>query len=194
MDELLSENAFWHSTESKSKKERDSKAATPINSPLAKVECFQAFMAVVAVKAPDRVPDLLAYCALHAARQFEGNAWQLYDRNFRQQATALKLVKWAEVNTSLWTMACSQAKAASHCTLCMSLEHQTTDSDKQRTSDKGFYSQDRTSVTNMPPICKNWNFASCYSSTYRFRHICLECLSPHMVPQCSRYHPYQDQS
>ncbi len=33
-----------------------------INSPLAWVECFQAFIAVVVKKAPDHVPNLLAYC------------------------------------------------------------------------------------------------------------------------------------
>ena len=73
----------------------------------------------------DHLPDLLAYANLivHAAWCYEGSGWQVYDRNFRQQAEALRLKKWADTNASLWTMAFFQAKPAEHCTLYISLDH-----------------------------------------------------------------------
>lgn len=182
MEDLLPENAARHSSESKSSKAKEKADSTKIASPLAWVECFQAYIAVIALKAPDRVSDLLAYSTLivHAARQFEGDAWQVYDRNYRQQAAALQLTKCSEVNTSLWTLAFSQAKAAPHCPHCMSLEHRATDCPKHRKPEKSPSSQ--APPPPVLPICRDWNYASCRSSTCRFRHVCLECHGPH--PQC----------
>ena len=52
-----------------------------IKSILAWTECFLTYMGVVLAKQPERLLDLLGYANLivHAARQFEGTQWQVYD-------------------------------------------------------------------------------------------------------------------
>lgn len=197
MEELLPENAARYASEENPSKAKE-KNNTKIVSPLAWVECFQAFTAVVACKSPERVPDLLAYSTLivHAARQFEGDAWLIYDRNYRQQAAAMQLTKWAEVNTSLWTLAFSQAKPAPHCSHCMSVDHRANDCPKSKKLDKSTPSQGNTSGERVLPICRDWNFATCRSSTCRFRHVCLDCHGLHPQSDCRggrRYHPYREQ-
>ena len=94
-----------------------------IKSILAWTECFLTYMGVVLAKQPERSQDLLGYANLivHAARQFEGTQWQVYDTRFRQIAAGKKSVNWSQVNTSIWTMAFAHAQPASHCPLCLGL-------------------------------------------------------------------------
>ena len=48
---------------------------------------FSVYMGVMAMKHPERVPDLAAYMALiiQASRQFKGTPWQDYDIRFRRE-------------------------------------------------------------------------------------------------------------
>ncbi len=141
---------------------------------------------------PERTSDLLAYGSLivREARQYEGRAWLVYDKNFRQQTVALKQKKWAEINTSLCTMAFSQAKAAGHCSHCMSLEHLTSECPSQTKADQS----DNGEKPFPKPICRNWNNEACRASTCYYRHVCLECQGAHPALRCPvarRYQPYR---
>ena len=84
------------------------------------------YIAVVALREPGWVGDLLAYAGMiiRYARQFKGLRWQVYDMNFHLQATATKPHKWAEANGSLWAMAFGGVEWQKHCQTCSSLDHE----------------------------------------------------------------------
>jgi hypothetical protein len=90
------------------------------------VECFHTYIGVVAQLQPARVMDLLAYASLivQAARRFKGEGWMQYDNNFRKQAETHPGMRWAEANTSLWTLAFCGAQPRPHCELCFSIDHE----------------------------------------------------------------------
>ena len=98
-----------------------------IASALQWVECFHTYIGVVAQLQPHRVADLLAYASLivHASRKFKGEGWLQYDRNFRKFAEVHPGTRWAEANTSLWTLAFCGAQPRTHCDLCFSIDHET---------------------------------------------------------------------
>lgn len=104
MADLLPEALRGHLAQDKKKKDRKKEQ---VLSCYQWVECFMVYAAIVGAREPERMGDLLAYVGLitHYARQFKGPQWQVYDTNFRLQATAVRHCKWAEVNHSLWTMA-----------------------------------------------------------------------------------------
>lgn len=99
---------------------------TKITSPLQRVECFHAFIGVVAQQQPERVADLLAYASLviHAARKYKGDGWMQYEKNFRRYAEVHPGIRWAETNPSIWTMAFCSAQPHPHCELCFSIDHE----------------------------------------------------------------------
>jgi len=152
------------------------------------VECFHSYISIVAQHQPTRVSDLLGYASLivHAARKFKGESWLQYDRNFRKHAETHPGIRWAEANTSLWTLAFCNAQPRPHCDLCFSVDHETQQCDEyeppeeptKRKAEATSYSRDRT------PICRNWNRQSCTSATCRFEHICLECHRNHKEKDC----------
>ena len=132
------------------------------------VQCFNAYMSIVALKQPSRITDLLAYSSLivQAHRKYSGDNWQVYDRNFHQQAAARQPLLWAHIDPGLWTMAFANATANQHCQWCLSLEHSTSEC------------PDRVTDPSVP-ICRRWNWMECSQSSCRYRHICSGCLSPH---------------
>lgn len=132
------------------------------------VQCFNTYMSIVALKQPSRITDLLAYSSLivQAHRKYSGDNWQVYDRNFRQQAAARQPLLWAHIDPGLWTMAFANATANQHCQWCLSLDHPTCEC-PDRVTDSAV------------PICRRWNWMECSQSSCRYRHICSGCLSPH---------------
>ena len=61
------------------------------------VEAFAVYMAVIAQKYPQAIPDLMAYQVLiKEASTFGGARWLSYDREFRERAAAKKLKHWGE--------------------------------------------------------------------------------------------------
>ncbi len=47
---------------------------------------FSAYVGVMTLKQPERVPDLMAYMAQIVSRQFQGSLWVEYDTRFGMQA------------------------------------------------------------------------------------------------------------
>ena len=62
------------------------------------------YISVIAQQQPARVIDLLGYASL-VVHKFKGEGWLQYDRNFRKYAETHSATRWAEANTSLWSLA-----------------------------------------------------------------------------------------
>ena len=74
-------------------------------------------MGVMALKHPERVPDLAAYMGqiIQASRQFKGTPWQDYNTRFQMQVAAAKRPQLAVVDTSLWAIVFSKAEPREDC-------------------------------------------------------------------------------
>ena len=158
------------------------------------VECFHTYIGVAVQQQPTRIADLLAYASLivHAARKFKGEGWVQYDRNFRKHAETHPGTRWAEANTTLWTLAFCNAQPRPHCELCFSLEHETRkceeyeppEEPKRKAQEGDTSSRNRGGTSGRMPICVNWNRSSCTSTTCSYQHICLECHARHKERDC----------
>ena len=86
-------------------------------------------MGVMAVKHPERVPDIAAYMGqiIQASRQFKGMPWQDYDTRFLMQAAADKRPRLAVVDTFLWAITFAKAEPREECEHCHSLDHESGD-------------------------------------------------------------------
>ena len=193
MAELLPE-ALTQPPQAEGDKEKSTRRKQKIKSILPWTEAFLVYIGVVAKRDPARITDLLAYAGniIHAARQYKGMPWQVYDTNFRQQAAATRSTAWAQINTSLWTMAFSSAQARVHCTVCLSVNHTTEECDGQEgnqvlTADTGRASSSSSVGTD---ICMKWNRDGCYFFKCKYRHVCMICESPkHKMGKCAKHCP-----
>lgn len=195
MAELLPEKLGQPEQVDQEDKEARKRRRKRIVSALQWIECFHSYIGLVAQQQPARVADLLAYASLivHAARKFKGEAWLQYDANFRKFAEAHPGTRWAEVNTSLWTLAFCNAQPRPHCELCFSIDHETqqcedyvqspTEQAKKRGQAAEQSPRPKAEV-GKAPICINWNRRSCQSPTCTFQHICLECHQRHRERDC----------
>ncbi len=123
-----------------------------------------------------------------------------YDMNFQKRAAAHPAEKWAEVQTSLWTIVFINAEPSNHYEICFSIDHSTRKCQEYESADepvdrkeKGKAKEGRAGVSR-PPICVIWNKYSCQSATYSYQHICLDCRQNHKLKDCKAdqcYHPYK---
>jgi hypothetical protein len=129
------------------------------------VVCFNAFISVVAVQAPQRVRDLLAYSTLitKAAHDYEGTPWLSYDSHFRTLAATLHLANWSQIDQSLWSQHFNRAIVR-----------------KFTPSQRG---KDRANPYQVP-ICMKFNKEGCRSPSCSYRHVCLSCHGQHAEHSC----------
>ena len=98
----------------------------PVTDILIWVECFSTFVAVISVKFPGSVPDMMAYqkSIVRASRNFEGTAWAVYDRCYRRRAAASKDLRWSVPDSALYNEAFTgRARAIPRCHHCLSENH-----------------------------------------------------------------------
>ena len=76
----------------------------PIRDLLTWIQCFNIYIAVVAKKHPDMVPEMLAHMliVMRAQREYEEPAWRLYDEAFRDKAAATGNRKWSQIDTHIY--------------------------------------------------------------------------------------------
>ena len=166
---------------------------------------FNTYISVIALREPQRVPDLLAYSSLvvQASRDYAGTPWRAYDIHFRKQAAATKLTKWGEKDPSLWLSYFAPALAKQRCEECGSFDHDKKDCEvvqgsqgaKTQLTRKGTHISQSTArfapyPSKTPPICKKWNRGNCSFPSCSYRHICMECHSTsHQEPDCPFHSP-----
>jgi hypothetical protein len=168
-----------------------------ISSPQEWVLCFNTYTAIITMKEPDRVKDLLAYASLivKASIDYEGDAWLQYDRFFHRQAAAepSRYPRWGEIDPSIWTQQFGRAIARlaypdGSSSSSSSDSHNTGSPAGETRSQKpssSKYTRSRGRPYPKPrftPICQRWNRGDCCSPHFcNYQHVCLECFKDHQV-------------
>ena len=133
--------------------------------------CFNTFMAIVAMRQPERINDLLAYSSMiiKASLDYDDTPWLSYDSHFRRQVAAVPQARWSQLDAPLWTMYFTRAKPK-----YIPIEAQT-DAAMSRKAIKG--GERARSFPYAPmPICRKWNSVEgCNLPMCRYRHCCYKC-------------------
>ena len=91
------------------------------------VQCYSLYVAVVAVKQPERIPELMAYLSqiVRASTRYKLPAWLVYDQNFRQEAANNPSQLWSKVDPSIYTQCFTDQALTSEnwCEQCQGLDH-----------------------------------------------------------------------
>ncbi len=183
------------------------------------VQCFTAYVGVVATRYPETVAELMGYLMviIQASQDYEGQAWARYDEAFRRRAAIDGDRCWSKLNTTIYTM-CFTGKAKSsvaRCEFCLATTHTSADCAQSGDRDpdvrarlkaietailalvSGAEPKFRTSLKTSRPksgeICNLWNGNQCsYGADCHHMHICLECKGDHPALYCplrSSLHP-----
>ena len=70
------------------------------------LQCFCVYVAVIAERQPERVPELMAYQAIIAkcSIKYRWPSWVVYDSSFRQEVAGTTRQSWARVDPSIYSM------------------------------------------------------------------------------------------
>ena len=157
-----------------------------ISSILKWVQCFSIYFSVIALKEPQRAPDLLSYMNLiiKAHLEYSGDAWQGYDQSFKQRAAMTTKMQWATTDPTLRNLAFAGHANAKRCKYCFGLYHShnscdwapepATASFKHQPTPQPFL----TSTCRRYHICLTWNNApspNCSFPGYKYERICCIC-------------------
>ena len=73
------------------------------------LQCFGIYLAVISRSAPHRTVDLLGYqnLIIQGYLNYQDGRWVVYDRQFRQKASATSVPEWSAIDTTLWNLAFS---------------------------------------------------------------------------------------
>ena len=179
------------------------------------IQCFSIYIAIIAQKSPERIPDLLGYQALiiDASIQYDGDGWMGYDRRFRLSAAANSTKSWASLDTTLWNLAFTGYARVARCKHCFCLTHASSECE---------WATDASETVTSPPhpstyfsalparqyrrICRKWNNTPgrCPVPGCTYEHVCLNCAydttisnKSHKAIQCPKrrqqgrgFHPY----
>ncbi len=71
------------------------------------IQCYAIYVAVMASKHPEAVPDMMAYMLviMRAQQEYEEPAWRLYDQAFRDKAASMGNKKWATIDPHIYNQA-----------------------------------------------------------------------------------------
>ena len=121
--------------------------------------------AILASHYPSRWRDLTLYklLILRTYREFQGNAWLVYDRAFHEHAAAAKLTDWSSINVQLFNF------------------HAAGSSVRQSFTEP--------SGSSSAVVCRSWNNGFCVarSSICRFANRCSVCSSNHRASECPQH-------
>ena len=167
----------------------------PIRDVLTWVQCFNIYIAVVAKKHSDMVPEMLAYMliVLRAQREYEEPAWRLYDEAFRDKAAATGNRKWSQIDTHIYNQIFTgRARKRVLCTHCSTATHETEECPtvqprRKRRVEEANFGRLEEIPKGRKGICWDFNDGACrYGDKCRFRHICSECAGRHPRVSCRR--------
>lgn len=131
------------------------------------IQCFGVFIAVVSLKEPHRIPDLIGYQNLIVQSSFDSQEgrWIIYDRRFRLKASATTIPQWSSIDITEWRMAFPERPpVVSNFPSPKPLFHQPSNDDF---------------ATPSMPVCLEWNenpSSECLRTSCRFRHVCYRCV------------------
>ena len=81
---------------------------------------------ILTTRFPEKAPEFFAYQAMivRAERNYEGNRWVVYDRQFRREALARKDLNWSVPHSRLYNKAFTgRARAIPRYTFCLQDDH-----------------------------------------------------------------------
>ena len=90
------------------------------------LERFSLMAAILTTRFPEKAPEFFAYQAMivRAERNYEGNRWVSYDRQFRREALARKDLNWSVPDSHLYNEAFTgRARAIPRCAFCLQDDH-----------------------------------------------------------------------
>ena len=184
------------------KRPRSNKKVQDINVWL---QCYALYVGVRALKAPNLIPELMAYqiSILRASQEYEGTAWATYDAAYRRQAATTGHTEWSKINPSLYTLCFTgKAKKAPRCEMCLSAAHKTEDCPLAGDDDPdmakrmkaiesavvAFSSSNGNNEAGRSQrsmeICRLFNEKRCRFRNCKYRHVCSGCKGFHPVPDC----------
>ena len=157
------------------------------------LQCFCVYVAVIAERQPERVPELMAYQAIIAkcSIKYRWPSWVVYDSSFRQEVAGTTGQSWARVDPSIYSMCFfgQNITGEGWCQTCQTLDHTsqtcpTRPSKRTWETAMGTGGQQRQAGAE---VCGKFNkFAGdCkFGHNCRFRHVCSACGDPHPVSSC----------
>ena len=169
-------------------------------------QCFAVYVAVMAGKHPEAVPELMAYLIsiVRASQDYTGAAWVRYDAAYRRQAASNGNRTWSRINPSLFSLCFTgKAQGSPRCELCLAMSHSSADCSLSADTDPDLPSrlkaveaavvafasparraERKTAAPFSSEICKNWNEKRCTFRRCRYRHACASCGGAHPVADC----------
>ena len=90
------------------------------------LEGFGRLASVLTSRYPGKAAEMWAYQSsiIRAARNYDGTAWVVYDRQFRREALARRDLNWSATNARLYSEAFTgRAKVIPRCRYCLSESH-----------------------------------------------------------------------
>ena len=138
------------------------------------LQCFSLYIAVIARSNASHVVDLLGYQNLIVQSQlkYRDGCWAVYDRQFRQKASAVSIPEWSVIDTTLWNLAFAGQGIPSSSNDKGQYKGTFRNSSSQ-------YTPSRPSPhTKKRPICLEWNDSpspGCPHPGCRYDHTCYRC-------------------
>ena len=167
------------------------------------VERLALMAAVICSRFPEKSPELFAYLGtiVRAERNYEGQRWVTYDRQYRREALARKDLNWSVTDSRLYSEAFTgRARAIARCTYCLQDDH----TEAYCTSNPNramlnYYPAPMVWPTpatwptmaslpgpsaKSPEICRRFNEGRCRHPRCKYRHSCSLCQASHPAIQC----------
>ena len=146
---------------------------------------------------------MFAYAAT-AKRNYEGQRWVVYDRQYRREALARKDLNWSVTDSRLYNEAFTgRAKAIARCSFCLQDDH--TDAYCPYNPNRPFLNMYPGQTMwaapagwiSMPAstpgpssrsldICKRYNEGRCRVARCKYQHACSWCRAPHPLLDCQQ--------
>ena len=169
--------------------------------------------AILYTRFPDKAPELWAYLAtiVKAEKNYEGQRWVTYDRQYRRDALARKDLNWLVTNSRLYNESFTgRTKSIERCTYCLQDDHSGAYCPKNPNrpifgwlpglapwpnpipSTWPAQTPLPSSATRTPSqeICRRFNEGQCRQPQCRYHHICSNCFGPHTVLACPQRPTY----
>jgi len=141
------------------------------------IQCFGMYVAIVSLKSPHRIPDLIGYQNLIVQSSIDSHEgrWIIYDRRFCLKASATTIPEWSAIDITVWRMPFPERPPAIS---------------NYRTPRSLPCKPPAQSFRGGPPpasatrVCLEWNESpdpGCPRPSCRFDHICYRCVQTNIV-------------